>query len=147
MRRFLNRGPALTPTLTTLVSATVLALAIISGSDYIAVPENSVSSLSAIELSVPLDLWGAYMIAAAFLAIWGWSMSCWWLVVLAHSMLGGIYVAFGAGSLILVFEEDIWYGWRFGATRLCVSVIHFALAKAAWAKWDLARDLKDVGVR
>ena len=140
---FWDRGPGLSPTLTTIVSAVALVTAIAAGLDYIALPDTK-SQLSDLENAAPLDLWGYYMVIAACMAILGWASHRWCLTILGHAALAGIYFAFGVGVLLAVLDAGDWYGWRPGFARLCIAALHAVLAAAAWRNWDISRDREEL---
>lgn len=139
---FWRRNPALSPALTTLISGVALTTALASGLDYIALPAQK-TQLSDLESAVPLDVWGAYMVAATGVAVLGWAYGRWWLTALGHAALAGIYAAFGVGVLLSVADMGNWYGGRPGFARLCIATVHAALTVAAWRNWDDARDARD----
>lgn len=139
--RFSRMGPGLTSSMTALIAGAALLTAIMAGLDYIASPVDKIM-LSIVETAVPLDVWGIYMIAAAVAAIFGWVTGRWWLTILGHAALIGIYMAFGTGVIMQVLNSEDWFGWRTGTNRFCLALINFVLAKVAWQNWDLSREWK-----
>ena len=98
--RFWGRGPALGPVATATIAGTSLLTALLSGIDYIVTPEDSHLVLTSIEHAISLDAWGVYTVLAACLAAIGALSNRWWITILGHSALAGIYGAFGSRVFI-----------------------------------------------
>ena len=140
-----SRWPTLPPGLTSLVAGAALIAAFLAGADYIAAPPDKARLLSSVEAAIPLDIWGIYMVTAVCLAIYRWASDRWWVTDLGHSALVGIYLAFGIGVFLSLADDWQWYGWRPGVNRLAMAIIHYALARAAWLRWDVVREERNQG--
>lgn len=128
------------PHLTSVLAVTSLVAAVLAGIDYIIIPVEQARLLSEVEAAIPLNWWGAYMLAASATAVIGWMFDRWWLTAIGHAAIAGIYAAFGIGVILTVIAAGDYYGWRPGFNRLCIAALHVVLASAAWLRWDAIRE-------
>lgn len=134
----------LAPGLTAALAVAALFGAASAGLDYLAVPAPS-AALTYVERAAPLDLWGLLLVFGVVFAVVGWVVRFWPAVILAHTLLAGIYAAFGISALVAVVAAWEGNGWRTGASWLCLQgVVHLVLASAAWREWDKERVRTDV---
>lgn len=134
----------MSPRLTAWIAGFSLATAVIVGLDCIAIPTKSIRILGIIEQIAPPDWWGIYLITCAVVAVGGWAIKKWWLIILAHAALAGIYIAFGIGAFIGLVQTWEGHGWGTVTNALVLqAAIHVALTVAAWREWDRVRDRRD----
>ncbi|MCB0957728.1 MAG: hypothetical protein KDB12_16360 [Ilumatobacter sp.] len=132
-------GAGISASLTAVLAAVALAAAAISGADYILLPPGDARLLSDVEAAIPLDDWGIYILAAVSIATAGAVLDRWWLTVLGHAALAGVYGAFAIGVFLTVLDAGTLFGYRPGAHRFCLATLHAVLAASAWRRWDDAR--------
>ncbi len=120
----------------------VLAVALLRGLDYIALPEGvEVKNLSQVESALGFHTWGVLFVAAAIFGLSGMWLRRWPVAVAGHGALVGIYVAFGSGALWDILLRGDTYGWRTGVGWILGgAVAHAVLAEASLDAIKRCRD-------
>ena len=123
-----------------ILAACSLTAALFRGADYLLLLPQSDGTLSAAETVMRIDYWGMALLLGVGLAVVGYLVHKWPVTILGHTMLAGIFAAFGLGDVFTGLGDIAGDGLRTGIAFLCVqSVVHTLLTTVAWRRWDAAR--------
>lgn len=121
------------------LAAGSLTAALWRGADYLILPQDE-PGLSAAEHALPINHWGCLLVAGVIMSIGGYILRRWPLTILGHTLLAGIFAAFGLGELVTGLGDIAGDELRTGVAFLCVqATVHTLLTTVAWRRWDAAR--------
>lgn len=134
--------PVLNPSSKLLGSAILMSLviSISMGLDYTARPPSTAPTLSVVEQSMPLDVWGILFLFFAGIALVGNVFETWPAAILGHGVLAFIYLAISFGVIWSLVENWQGYGWNTGVIYLVFAAFHALVADGCYGEW--AREWK-----
>lgn len=117
------------------VQVCLLLAALWRGADYLIPPAPSSSTLSVVESTAPLWVWGVAFLAGGALGLIGLRIDRWPLAAAGHVICLAGYAAFGVGAAIEIIGRSPIEGWRTPVDWILLAVVHWAFADASVDVW------------